>query len=219
MSTRREFIVQSATVGLAFAVGCKSAPEAAPGAPVDPLAVPAQKPAAWDPVAYNTARGAAGAIPAAYMKDIGGEDGVNKHLGKHLPYVPANLPEDRKVAGRLPIMWGDPAQNHAKHPNAPKSEKNPEGHWYNWIRIAKDGDEASQVETVFDNWPQCSEGVNGRLVGCVDPDPAAEDGKNSVYLAILPAGIKAGDTVRIWAHCLTHGEYVDFMTVPEGYGA
>ena len=44
-------------------------------------------------------------------------------------------------------------------------------------------------------------------------DITAESGKNTVYLCKLPDGLQKGDTVRIWAHCLTHGEYVDFIEV------
>ncbi|MBI4815362.1 MAG: hypothetical protein HY791_03850 [Deltaproteobacteria bacterium] len=174
---------------------------------------PASRPADWNPVTYNTTRGAAGFIPPAYMKDIQAEGGDKKHLGKHLPYVPASFPADRKVEGYLPIMWGDPDKGNAKHPNASKTPEKPDGHWYNWIRLSLDGQSDSLVETRFDDWPKCSDTVNGRLAGCVDPDPAAEEGKNTVYLAVLPKGAKPGDTLRVWAHCITHGEYVDFVTI------
>jgi hypothetical protein len=33
------------------------------------------------------------------------------------------------------------------------------------------------------------------------------------FVAALPDDVAPGDTIRIYAHCLTHGEYVDFMTI------
>jgi hypothetical protein len=149
------------------------------------------------------------------MTDIRAPEGDKNHLGKHLPYV-ANLDASKMVSGMLPIMWGNPALGHAKHPNAPRSEANPEGHWYNWIRIAVDGEPGSEVETVFDNWPASSDAVNGRLVAFEGDDPTADAGKNTVYLAQLPQGLSAGKMLRIWAHCLTHGEYVDFVSLAQG---
>ncbi len=191
--------------------GCKSgeSPKTEAAAP-DLSLPPSSKPADWDAVAYNTSRGAAGFIPAKYMADISAPDGDKKHLGKHLPYVP-ELDASKMMEGMLPIMWGNPALGHAKHPNAGRSEANPEGHWYNWIRIAIDGQPESEVETRFDNWPATTDAVNGRIVAFEGDDPAAEDGKNTVYLAKLPAGASAAKALRIWAHCLTHGEYVDFL--------
>lgn len=41
----------------------------------------------------------------------------------------------------------------------------------------------------------------------------AENGKNTIYLVALPSDVGPGDTVRSWAHCLTHGEYIDFLAV------
>jgi hypothetical protein len=112
-------------------------------------------------------------------------------------------------------MWGDPAKGHAKHPNAPRSESNPEGHWYNWIKIRKatDGD-AQEIESRFSNWPTTEPTDNGRYAAFEGTDPAADAGKNTVYLVALPPDVRPGDTVRVHAHCLTHGEYVDFVTVP-----
>lgn len=178
-----------------------------------PAGVPLGKPPEWDPVAFNTERGRQGAIPESYMDDITGPDGVKKHLGKHLPYQPQDVPADRLTAGYLAIMWGDPAKGYAMHPNAARSTENPEGHWYNWIRVAKAGDDTSEVETRFDDWPKPTSAVKGRIVGFKSPDPAEDSGKNTVYLTLLPDGAKPGDTLRIWAHCLTHGEYVDFLTL------
>lgn len=235
-SNRRTFLQQSAVAGLALPTlgsvvsACASKAASPAGAASAPAAkaaakaasevtggatagVPIIKPTDWDVVKYNTARGAAGAIPKGYMDKITAADGLPKHLGKHLPYLPSGLPADRQMEGYLALMWGDPKLGYTMHPNAPKSEKNPEGHWYNWIRVAIEGKEASEVETKFDGWPQCTDAVKGKLVGFEDPDPAATNGKNSVYMTLLPEGAKAGDTVRIWAHCLTHGEYVDFLTL------
>ena len=193
--------------------GCKSADTPPADTAGSDLSVPpSAKPVDWDAVAYNTKRGAAGFIPAKYMADITAPDGHKKHLGKHLPYV-VELDPSKMVEGMLPIMWGNPDMGYAKHPNAPRSEANPEGHWYNWIRIAIDGEPDSEVETTFDNWPATSDAVNGRIVALDGDDPAAEDGKNTVYLAKLPAGASAGKSLRIWAHCLTHGEYVDFVSL------
>ena len=222
-STRRTFLQQSAAAGLALpvlgAAACSNSTPAPAGgsSPVitggTAAGVPIQRPSDWEVLQFNIARGLAGAIPAAYMAQIQAADGIPKHLGKHLPWLPSDLPADRAKQGYLPIMWGDPAKSYAAHPNAPKSEANPEGHWYNWIRVAIEGQAASEVETKYDDWPKATDAVNGLLVGHADPDPAAMDGKNSVYLAQLPSGAKSGDVLRIWAHCLTHGEYVDFVTI------
>lgn len=213
---RRTFIKATTLGGVALSVpltGCKSgeAPAAASAGP-DLALPPITRPGDWDPVAYNLARGAAGFIPANYMADIQAPEGIANHLGKHLPYIPA-LGAEKQVAGMVPIMWGNPAAGHAKHPNSSRSEANPEGHWYNWIRIAVEGEPDSEVETRYDDWPACTDQVNGRLVAFEGDDPAADFGKNTVYLAQLPAGAASGKTLRIWAHCLTHGEYVDFVSL------
>lgn len=237
-SNRRVFLQQTAVAGLALPTvgsvlaGCasnKAAPAAkaasapaaaAAAAPVKaavtggtPAGVPITRPSDWEVVAFNSARGAAGAIPAGYMDKIKAADGLPKHLGKHLPYLPSNVPADRVPANYLSIMWGDPKLGYTMHPNAPKSEANPEGHWYNWIRVAIEGNEGSQIETKFDDWPKCSDAVKGHIVGLEDADATVNGGKNSVYLAQLPEGAKSGDTLRVWAHCLTHGEYLDFVTL------
>lgn len=231
-SNRRVFLQQSAVAGLALptlgsvlegcasskpakaggASGAASAPAEAAAKPTvtggAPAGVPITRPSDWDVVVFNTKRGEAGAIPESYMKKIKGPDGLQKHLGKHLPYQPEGMPEDRNKEGYLAIMWGDPKLGYTMHPNAPKSADNPDGHWYNWIRVAIEGNEGSELETTIGDWPVDG---NGLIVGFDDPDPAANSGKNSVYLAQLPSGAKSGDVVRIWAHCLTHGEYVDFV--------
>lgn len=170
--------------------------------------VPMSKPARWDPIAFNRERGNAGAIPESYLQSINGPDGTAKHLGKHLPYWP-ELEGLGPPEGMVALMWGDPTKGHARHPNAPVTEGNPDGHWYDWIRIRKatDGD-AEEVESRFPAWP--GEGFLVQGGG----ELTAEDGKNTVYLARLPSNAGPGDEIRIHAHCLTHGEYVDFLTLP-----
>jgi hypothetical protein len=187
-------------------------PAAAPArrAPVDSFEVPpTARPADWDPIDYNRRRGDAGFIPKEYMAQIHNPDGVGKHLGKHLPWV-ARPAGQALPAGVLPLAWGDPKLGYAKHPNAPRTDAKPEGHWYNWIRVAAEGDPRSEVTTTFDDWPNPT---TAAIVGLEGDDPAADGGRNAVYLATLPAGVKTGDWVRVWAHCLTHGEYVDFVQV------
>lgn len=175
--------------------------------------VPLSKPADWEPIAYNTARGNMGFIPDSYLPDVNGADGPLKHVGKHLPYVPV-IDASMVPAGFLAIMWGDPELGRAKHPNAPKSESNPTGHWYDTIKIRKAvDDEAEELLSGYSNWPGTEEGDNGAYAVSGGGDIAADSGKNTVYLAALPAGLQKGDTIRIWAHCLTHGEYVDFLTI------
>lgn len=175
-------------------------------------AIPVVRPQDWEPVAYNTARGNAGAIPESYLGDVNGPDGPMKHIGKHLPYVP-QVEAGMVPAGFVAIMWGDPAKGHAKHPNAAKSDKNPDGHWYNWIKVRKAVEgEAEELQSVYTDWPGTQEN-NGAYAVFGGGEITAEDGKNTIYLAALPKDVAPGDTVRIHAHCLTHGEYVDFLTV------
>ncbi len=188
-----------------------SAPASAPAMSAD---VPVTKPEGWEPIAYNRERGNAGAIPKTYHESINGPDGDKKHLGKHLPYVPAELDAAMVPAGFIAIMWGDPGKGYAKHPNAARSEENKEGHWYNWIRIRKAADgEMEELESKYSDWPSIGEGDNGKYVVHGGGEVSADKGRNTVYLAALPKDVKKGDTIRIWAHCLTHGEYVDFLTL------
>lgn len=176
--------------------------------------LPNTKPPSWDPIAFNKARGNAGMIPKSYLGDINGPDGDTKHLGKHLPYVPKLADASVVPAGYIALMWGDPDKGYARHPNAPKSEGNPDGHWYNWIKLRKatDGD-AQELQSNYADWPGDSPDDNGAYAVFGGGDIQADGGKNTVYLAALPPDVKPGDTVRVWAHCLTHGEYVDFITV------
>lgn len=211
-----------------LAVGCGSSSNTSTGstasggtgsgsgdeAPADPLAVPASRPAGWDAIAFNRARGNAGAIPASYLPDVNGPDGDLVHVGKHLPYVP-ELGEGRVPAGMIAIMWGDPSLGRTRHPNAPPSEQVPSGHWYDWIRVRKATDaEATELTSVYGGWPDVLETDNGRITAQEGQDPRADSGKNTVYLAQLPDDVRSGDLIRIHANCLTHGEYVDFLVVP-----
>lgn len=189
-------------------------PATQPGGAPSATTVPATEPAGWDPIAFNRARGNAGMIPDSYLDEINGPDGEKKHLGKHLPYVP-ELEAGLVPEGMIALMWGDPAKGYARHPNAARGPENDhEGHWYNWIRIrpAVEG-EAEEVTSQYAEWPGTPEQREELYVVAGGGDITADGGRNTVYLAKLPEGLKKGDPIRIWAHCLTHGEYVDFITV------
>lgn len=175
--------------------------------------LPLAPPTDWDPIAFNRARGLSGFIPASYQDDISGPDGDKKHLGKHLPYVPGSLAADKVGEGELGLMWGDPSKGYAKHPNAAPSETTPEGHYYNWVKVMIAGRPETEVETLFKGWPKTLDGSTGRLTGLEGEDPAADGGRNSVYVVRRPQDVGAGTVLRVWAHCLTHGEYVDFVTL------
>lgn len=178
---------------------------------IPPLVAPAD----WNAISYNKDRGNQGFIPESYLDDINGETGDWDHLGKHLPYVPdtgeVGVPE-----GFIAIMWGDPDKGHTRHPNAVRSEANNfEGHWYNWIRVRKATDaEAEELQSSYSEWPGIAETDNGAYAVYGGGDITEDSGKNTIYLAALPADVRSGDTIRIWAHCLTHGEYVDFLVIP-----
>jgi hypothetical protein len=233
--TRRDFFhrVAGATGTLVLApylVGCEptSTPDRAPTAmpilePVaptetpaaEPPSVPLERPAGWDALAFNKRRGNAGAIPASYLDDINGPDGDARHLGKHLPFLPALDPGVVVPAGMLAIMWGDPSKGYARHPNAASTEENPEGHWYNWIRLRKaTAGDTREVESHYRSWPAVEPGDDGAYTALAGDDPARDGGENTVYLAQLPPDVVPGDLVRVHAHCLTHGEYVDFVQLP-----
>jgi hypothetical protein len=233
--TRRDFFhrVAGATGTLVLApylVGCEptSTPDRAPTAmpilePVaptetpaaEPPSVPLERPAGWDALAFNKRRGNAGAIPASYLDDINGPDGDARHLGKHLPFLPALDPGVVVPAGMLAIMWGDPSKGYARHPNAASTEGNPEGHWYNWIRLRKaTAGDTREVESHYRSWPAVEPGDDGAYAAREGDDPARDGGENTVYLAQLPPDVVPGDLVRVHAHCLTHGEYVDFVQLP-----
>jgi len=179
----------------------------------DPLALPLV-PDGFEALAFNRARGNAGAIPDGYRGAINAADGDQNALGKHLPWVPS-LAAGVVPAGMLPLMWGDPAPGYAAHPNAAPTPEVPSGHWYDWIRVRKaTAGDAVEREARFSAWPASAVGDDGRYAAASGSDVTADKGKGTVYLVPLPPDVKAGDVVRIHAHCLTHGEYVDFVTVP-----
>ena len=176
--------------------------------------VPLTRPEGWDAMTFNRDRGNAGAIPDTYLDDINGPNGDAGHLGKHLPYIPdvdpALVPE-----GFVALMWGDPEKGHVRHPNA---AANPEtgyiGHWYNWIRVrrAVDGD-SDEIQSTFNAWPSPQADDSGTYLVHGGGDIMADTGKNTIYLVGLPDGAAQGDEIRVYAHCLHHGEYVDFLTI------
>jgi hypothetical protein len=219
MQDRRSFLqrlaLSTGAVILMPAVSRCGAPQAsAPAAAVrDPNEPLRTEPAGWNAIAYNRERGNAGFIPATYQAAINAESGPKEALGKHLPY----LPEVGSVpAGFMAVMWGDPSKGHGRHPNAVKSEANNHvGHWYDWIRVRKaEEGETEELQSSFSDWPGTAAADNGAYAVFGEGDITADGGKNTIYLAALPAEVKSGDRVRIWAHCLTHGEYVAFLTVP-----
>lgn len=219
---RREFVVMIAGTSLLAACGGSSGEGAAASEPTsggevsaDPMAIPEARPADWDPIAFNRDRGNAGAIPVSYQDEINGADGAATHLGKHLPYVPSAF-EGEVPQGMLPLMWGDPERGYARHPNAvPGPANDGEGHWYDWIRVRKATEgEAEEVETTFTGWPEQGAEGTGRYAVLGGGEITGDDGKNTVYLVRLPSDVRSGDVVRVHAHCLTHGEYVDFLTLP-----
>ncbi len=197
--------------------GSGTGPRSAPRrrAAADPLAVPKTPPAGWDDMAFNLARGKAGAIPAGYLMQIEAPGGDHKHLGKHLPYVPK---VDAKLipGGYLAVMYGDASKGNARHPaDAADPAKQFKGHWFNWIKIRKAVDGAAQeLKNEYPDWPGRTDAERKELYAVFGGgDIKADSGKNTIFLVKLPADVKSGDTVRIWGHCLLHGEYVDFLTV------
>lgn len=218
MTDRRAFLRQlaaaSGAVVLMPTVAACGAASQVDDALVSATDVPLVPPTGWDPIAFNRLRGNAGAIPDSYLDDINGPEGARSHLGKHLPYVPA-LDAAAVPSGMIAIMWGDPDKGHARHPNAVRSEGNNfEGHWYNWIRVRKatPGD-AEELQSTYTDWP--GDGADATGAYAVFGGGALTDdaGKNTMYLAALPSDVRPGDRIRIHAHCLTHGEYVDFLTL------
>jgi hypothetical protein len=179
------------------------------------MALPQTRPADWDAIAFNRDRGNAGAIPESYRDDINGADGENAHLGKHLPYLPT-MEAGTVPAGFLALMWGNADLGHSRHPNSPVGTEGYErGHWYDWIRVRKavEGD-AQEQETTFTAWPEPGDGQSGQYAVLGGGDIRENTGKNTVYLVQLPGDVTSRDTIRIHAHCLYHGEYVDFLTLP-----
>lgn len=224
--TRRTFLKQLATATsavvlapLVSACGEPITPDAPTvasgsenlGAPRTIPAVPELMPDRWNAIEFNRDRGNAGAIPDSYLDAINGPDGETTHIGKHLPYF-ASVDPSLVPAGYLAVLWGDPARGYAPHPNAaPGPDNGGEGHWFNWIRVRKAVDSAVEKESTYPVWPG-AEADGYAVVG--GGDITANAGKDTIYLVALPEDVAPGDTVRIYAHCLTHGEYVDFLTVP-----
>lgn len=223
-TSRREFLQRAAAAAGAVILvpavsSCGGRQGRGEDAALPPEArVPKQLHPKWDPIAFNRARGNAGFIPESYLPDINGPAGPKAHLGKHLPYVVtldpaadgATLP-----AGYVALMWGDPGKGYKQHPNARRMRANGyEGHWYNWIRIRKaTDDDAQELQSTYSEWPGIPDEDNGAFAvrggGAID----ADQGIHTIYLAALPSDVRAGDIVRVHAHCLTHGEYVDFVRV------
>ncbi len=176
--------------------------------------IPFKKPDNWNPIAFNRIRGNAGAIPESYLADINGADGEKKHIGKHLPYIPDIAPS-LIPKGFIALMWGDPSKGHTPHPNAPPDESNKyQGHWYNRIQIRKAVTSwAESAESTYSGWSSVTAADNGAYAVQGGQDIAADKGIHTVYLAVLPPNVRRGDTLRITAHCLTHGEYIDFITL------
>jgi len=198
---------------LPTSVGCASSNASTPQAAA-PRAdeLPRVRPENWDPLAFNRARGNAGAIPEEYRAKINGPDGDRQHLGKHLPYTPSQV---QAPAGMLAVMWGDSSRGYAKHPNARRSAELPTGHWFDWIRVRRaTHEDAEERESRFTDWPATAPSDNGRLSAIPGSTPERDDGKDTVYLVELPTGVRPGEWVRVHGHCLTHGEYVEFLRVP-----
>jgi hypothetical protein len=232
---RREFVKKlAATTGTIVALpaviscggatppGDSTATDLQSDQPVEPEAqagdspnIPLVRPEAWDPIAYNRERGNNGAIPESYLGAINGPDGDQKHLGKHLPYVP-QLDAGIVPSGYLPVMWGDPSLSYAQHPNAPKgTEAYPEGHFYDLVKVRKaTEDPADEVENSFNNWPAPDEGDTGAFAIFGTGSIEDNSGKDTIYLVKLPENVSPGDLVRVLGHCRYHGEYVDFLQVP-----
>lgn len=217
MTTRRNFLRQlsiatGACILMPAVSSCGAQSAVAPDSGMIPP--PLVPPTGWDPIAFNRTRGNAGAIPDTYLDDINGPVGETDHLGKHLPYVP-EVDASMVPTGFVAVMWGDPSKGHAAHPNAERGEANNfEGHWYNWIRIRKAvSGEAEETQSTYAEWPGETEDSTGAYAVYGGGDIRDNSGKNTIYLAALPPDVRPGDTVRIHAHCLTHGEYVDFITV------
>lgn len=211
---RREFF--KTTLGLAgFSLmlpvisACESGPD------TKGVMLPMEKPKNWNPIEFNKKRGNSGAIPDSYLPAINGPDGVKKHLGKHLPFIPKLDPKIVIPAGYIPIMWGDPSKGHTPHPNAiPGPDNNYLGHWYNRIELRRAISIYAQTQiSTYNGWPDNTDNDSGRYLSLTGGSLTEANGINTVYLAKLPSDVQKGDTVRVLAHCLTHGEYVDFINI------
>lgn len=222
-TTRRDLLKQlgallGAVVLTPTSSGCSStqtpAPTTAPSvAATSALALPRARPADWDAIAFNRARGNAGAVPETYRAQINGPDAERQHIGKHLAYVPT-LAANAVPAGMLGLMFGDPSLGRTRHPNDAVGESAPRGHWFSWVKVRKaTDDDAPEAESRFGAWPT-PPADSGRFIAQEGSDITADHGKNTVYLVTLPPGVAPGDLVRVHAHCISHGEFVEFVTVP-----
>ena len=90
----------------------------------------------------------------------------------------------------------------------------PKGHFYNWVTIRKSVVEpAEEKRSLFSNWPVTSDSDTGKFTVGSGLDMESDGGKNTTYLVALPSDVAPGDTIRVYGHCLYHGEYVDFLTI------
>ena len=171
--------------------------------------LPLSKPTDWDEIAFNTQRALAGAAPASYHGAIQSDGGDKKHVGKHLPYLVGDI---AAPAGYVAVMIGDAAKGYARHPNAAAEKEIGEiGHWYDWIKIRPAIDaKAEEVTSVYSAWPQTAASDNGKIVPVSGKSFADNGGRETVYLAQLPKGVKQGDMLRVIGHCNKHGDYVGF---------
>ena len=204
-TTRRDLLKQlgallGAVVLTPTSSGCSStqtpAPTTAPsGAASSALALPRARPADWDAIAFNRARGNAGAVPETYRAQINGPDAERQHIGKHLAYVPT-LAANAVPAGMLGLMFGDPSLGRTRHPNDAVGESAPRGHWFSWVKVRKaTDDDAPEAESRFGAWPT-PPADSGRFIAQEGSDITADHGKNTVYLVTLPPGVAPGDLVR-----------------------
>ncbi|MEZ4394621.1 MAG: hypothetical protein R3A48_26410 [Polyangiales bacterium] len=227
-TTRRDLLKHLALASVALltpsVVGCSSTgaqgstttptPTPTPSSGGAAAALPAARPEGWDAIAFNRERGNAGAVPESYRAQINGPDAERMHIGKHLPYLPTLAP-GAVPAGMLGVMFGDPSLGRTRHPNDAPSEAMPQGHWFEWVKVRKATEgEAQEAVSRFGAWPTPPEGDNGRFIPQEGTDLAADHGKNTVYLVALPPDVRPGDVVRIHGRCISHGEYVDFVTLP-----
>jgi hypothetical protein len=99
-----------------------------------------------------------------------------------------------------------------RHPAAaPDPARKYIGHWFNWVRLRKAvPGAASELESRYPAWPGTG-GPRPRYAVFGGGDIRADGGRNTIYLVRLPSDVRPGDLVRVWGHCLHHGEYVDFL--------
>jgi hypothetical protein len=87
------------------------------------------------------------------------------------------------------------------------------GHWYNWVRVRNASIEnAHEIESTFHAWPGPQDESDATVFSVLGSGKIEDnDGKNTIYMLSRPADLNTGDTMRIYGHCLYHGEYVDFV--------